>query len=99
MTDTFKEYGIQSGRMFQLTTSNVPTRMMLEFYEKNTSPATYWINALKNKDGEWIKISNYYMKDGVPFVVSPGFSFIIPLDCLCVYVDKEFSPDEEVSFF
>ena len=99
MTDIFKEHNIWAGKMVQLTTANVPTKMMLEFDEKNKSSTTrYWINALKEKDGEWIKISNYYMRNGVPFVESSGFSYIIPLDCLCVY-DDNFNPDEEVSFF
>ena len=97
--DIFKEYGIQSGKMFQLATADVPTGMMLEFDEKHQSLSKYWADSLKSRDGEWIKISNYYMRDGVPFVESSGFSYIIPLDCLCVYADKKFNPDEGVSFF
>lgn len=86
---------IRVGECYTIS-DNIPSDMMLKYMINYYDES--WINYLRNREGERIKVTRYYERDGTPFVEATGFSYIIPIDCLAEYHDN-FNPDEGVNFF
>lgn len=93
--EIFKEYGIIIGERYLVNIPYLPTPMMVRF----GGLFDYWGADLMKLQGKEIIIKDMFVKRGLPFVSTDGCSYIIPIDCLDIYHEKDFEPDEGVEFF